>query len=343
MLVDKDVVSQRVYISAVLKNIKDFLTGLVNQATDKTLSVRVENQETKLYKEIAENTRGVKGKLQTLNDTLTAKKVDLSKVESKLDEIAKKDLSVKIGETKVIVDNVKVTNLSDIKIPELVIPKEVKVSNLADIKLPQPIKPEKVDFSSLEERVKALKSALDKIFDYLPTLKPQVFPKIEIPKQFSVKEATKIIEAVEKGTETLSDDLLALSKVIKNNSGGVSDGLEVKVTNFPPTHIPTPVTNFNINSLRGVPKSTLVTVGTTATPLPATPLEQRRSMLLFNDSGSVIYLGGADVTVNNGLPVLDQSYSPPIDAGQHMVIYGIASTTGCEVRVFEVSNDSEGN
>lgn len=92
-----------------------------------------------------------------------------------------------------------------------------------------------------------------------------------------------------------------------------------------------------------MPRSSLVTVGVTATPLPATPLEQRRSMILFNDSGSVVYLGGADVTVDNGLPVLDQSYSPPIDAGQHMVIYGVASLAGCEVRVFEVSNDSEGS
>lgn len=329
MLIDKDVVSQKVYISAVLKNLKDFFTDLVVKATSKTLSVRVENQETKLYKEIAENTRGVKGKLVTLSEIL--------------DKILAKPNTVTVGEVKAVVDSVKVTNLSDIKIPEVVIPKEVKVSNLADIKFPQPQKAEKVDFSTLEERVKATKSALDKIFDYLPTLKPQVFPKIDIPKQVSVKEATKIIEAVEKGTETLSDDLVALSKVIKSSGGGVSDGLEVVVKNFPPTHIPTPVTNFNINSLRGVPRSSLVTVGVTATPLPATPLEQRRSMILFNDSGSVVYLGGADVTVDNGLPVLDQSYSPPIDAGQHMVIYGVASLAGCEVRVFEVSNDSEGS
>lgn len=346
MLVKKELVNQRLYTSAILKNIKDFFTALFSSLDKKTYKVEILNHETKLYKEIAENTRGVKGKLVTLTEVISGKTVDLSKVEAKLDEIVKKDLSVSIGETNVNVDNIKVTNLDEIKIPTVVIPKEVRVSNLKDIVIPKPEKPQKVDFTSLETRLNGLKSALDRVNDVLPSLKPQAFPKIEIPKQVSVKEADKIIEEYKKGVKILSDDLLALSKVIKAQESGFSTNdrgeIEVSVKNFPPTHIPTPVTNFNINALRGVPKSTVMNVLSTATPIPATPLTQRRSFSFYNDSDNTVYIGGSDVTSVNGFPILAGTYSPPIEAGEHMIVYGIASSSS-SIRVFEVSNDNEGN
>lgn len=346
MLVNKDLVNQRLYTSSVLKNIKDFFTDMFASVDRKTYKVQVTNHETKLYKEIAENTRGVKGKIIDLTKAVTDKKVNLSTIESKLDEIAKKDLSVSIGETKVDVDNVRVSNLSEIKIPQVIIPKEVRVSNLKDIVIPKPEKQEKVDFSSLESRLNALKSAFDKVSDYLPQLKPHAFPKIEFPKQISVKEADKIIDEYKKGVKILSDDLLALSKVIQAQETGFGTNdkgeVEVKVSNFPPTHIPTPVTNININSLRGIPKSTVMNVLTSATPIPATSLEQRRSVSFYNDSENTIYIGGSDVSSSNGFPIFPGTYSPPIEAGEHMKIYGVA-TSSSSIRVLEVSNDSEGN
>jgi hypothetical protein len=341
-MIDKAAVNQKVYLSAVLKNLKDFLTASLASLSKPTYSVRVENQETKLYKEIAENTRGVKGKLIAINDTIGGKTIDLKPIEGKLDKLIAKETSFTTGDTNVNVDKVTVTNLKDIQIPEVVIPKEVRISNLSDIVIPKPEKQQLIDISPLEEAVKGVKQALKSINDYLPRLEPLAFPKIEIPKQVSIKEAQEIISGYEKGAKMLSDDLLALSKVIKEQeTGGVAT--EVRVSNFPPQAIPTPVTNININALKGLPKSSSVSISTKATRLPETALEQRRSLIIFNNSGATIYIGGADVTTSNGLPVLNQSYSPPIDAGQYMAVYGISVAGNAEVRVFEVSNDSEGN
>jgi hypothetical protein len=66
MLMDKQNVDQKVYISAVLKNLKDFLGTLFSSLDSTTYTVHIENQETKLFKEIAENTRGIKGRLDTI-------------------------------------------------------------------------------------------------------------------------------------------------------------------------------------------------------------------------------------------------------------------------------------
>lgn len=326
-----EAISNQRYTSLVLKNIKDFFSELFDKHFSKTLKVSVDNLNTKLEKEVAENTRGVKGRL----DQLIKKNVDLSSIESKLDEIASKEYKV---------DSVSVGEVSVSNFPEP--QKEIRISNLDEIVIPKQKSIQKYDFSNQEESLSRVERALNSIYEYLPILKPQEFPKITIPRKVSIKEAENIIESIESMAKTLSDDLLALSKVVKAQEvgGGMNESgkVEVEVTNFPPQHIPTPVTNININSLRGVPLSTLVTVGTQPTPLPATPITQRRSLLIFNDSGETLYIGGANVTTSNGLPVLDQSYSPPIDAGEYMKIYGIMASGG-DVRVFEVSSDSEGN
>lgn len=163
--VPKELIDHRKYTSALLKNAKDFLTDLFSQTFSKTLTVRVENTETALFKEIAANSRGVKGRLDTL----------------------------------------------------------IKQSSL---------------------------------------------------------------------------------------------------------------------SLSGIPKSTLVKVNSKAQPLPETPLPLRSSLVVFNDSPNTIYLGGSDVSTASGLPVLKQSYSPSINAGEKMVLYAIADKTS-NVRVFEVSSSDE--
>lgn len=119
--------------------------------------------------------------------------------------------------------------------------------------------------------------------------------------------------------------------------------IQAEVTNFPPSKTPTPVTNFNINPLRGVVLTTTVSVGTSATALPETPLENRRSFMVFNnDASKTVYIGGSEVTAANGLPVLAQNYSPTIDAGEKMIVYGVASSGTAEVRVIEVSNNAIG-
>lgn len=327
---------QRQFLSKILKNFKDFFDEKTNQIRDHVFDVNIVNSDTTLLKETAENTRGVKGRL----DEIIKKTIDLSKIEKSLENLETKESSVTLSDVKI--DDVKVTNTVKTSVtnwPEPI--NEVRISNLEEIKLP---KSQKVDLTSLETALNDLKTAFSAVVEYLPNLKPQEFPKITIPRSVSLKESPEIIEAYTNGIQGLRDDIGELYGLLKQNGGlnGLPENLEVKVTNFPPQHIPTPVTNFNLNSLKGVPLSSAVTVTTTPTSLPATPLEQRRSLIIFNNSGETIYLGGEDVTTSTGLPVLDQSYSPPIDAGAHMILYAVSSASG-DVRVFEVSNDSEGN
>jgi len=121
----------------------------------------------------------------------------------------------------------------------------------------------------------------------------------------------------------------------------VSMPRSVEVTNFPPTYVPTPVTNININPLRGFVHTTAATVTTALTPLPTYGvLNNRRSMIVYNNSVQTVYIGGSNVTTANGLPVPKNTYSPPIDAGPRMVLYGVVSAGSSDVRVMELSNDS---
>lgn len=76
----------------------------------------------------------------------------------------------------------------------------------------------------------------------------------------------------------------------------------------------------------GAPKSTVVTVGTTATPLPATLLANRKACIIQApaSNGATVYIGGAAVTADaaaTGGYQLAPGASLPIDLGAG-VIYG---------------------
>jgi hypothetical protein len=111
-----------------------------------------------------------------------------------------------------------------------------------------------------------------------------------------------------------------------------------------PTFVPPAVTNVNINPLQGFVHTTSATVGTNITKLPSYgQLFNRRSIIIYNNSANTIYLGGSDVTTSNGMPVPANSYSPILDAGYNMTIYGISSTGSNNVRCLEVSKDQTQN
>lgn len=146
---------------------------------------------------------------------------------------------------------------------------------------------------------------------------------------------------------------LAEGKEILNKLEQVADALtrlpsnmefptHVRVDNFPPQKYPNPVTNININPLRGTVKSRNITVGVTATPLPDEILAYRRSLIIYNNGASTLYIGGSDVSATNGLPVPATSYSPALDAGPKMVLYGISASGNINVRVLEASNENIG-
>lgn len=117
----------------------------------------------------------------------------------------------------------------------------------------------------------------------------------------------------------------------------------ISVDNFPPQKYPLPPTNININGLRGPVHSSAVSVGATATPLPTSPLENRRSLIVWNnDNSTTLWIGGSDVTVANGIPVKKQNYSPALDLSDRVTLYGITDGATIDVRVLESSMSDTG-
>ena len=132
-------------------------------------------------------------------------------------------------------------------------------------------------------------------------------------------------------------------KKIKAPKFEMPEMMKVNVGNFPPQKYPMPVTNININPLRGFAKSRSVTVTTSLTPLPDEVLSYRRSLMVFNnDASATVYIGGSDMSASDGLPVLAQTYSPVIDAGPKLIVYGMTTSGSVNVRVLELSNENVG-
>ena len=157
------------------------------------------------------------------------------------------------------------------------------------------------------------------------------FPKLDIPKAEKI-DFTPVIEAIQNQDKPSKDDSTPVLRDIKKVMQAIADK---------PTMTTQPVTNINVNALQGFSKTTSVTVRTTLTKLPSYGvLNNRRTMILFNNSSTVtVYVGGSDVTTTNGMPILAQSYSPAIDAGVYMIIYGVTSSSTADVRVMEVSSN----
>lgn len=221
------------------------------------------------------------------------------------------------------------------------LPKIYKVSGSVDVDSLPPVKINNLQelgkyFQSMETRIENLTKSIVAVANQPP-------PTISVPKSAPVDPS--LFSPVLKALQRLGDDLKdAAAK--PGDSGDIIRSirhLDETMTAFAnqPKLTTAPVTNFNLNGLRGPVLSTAVNVTTTATPLPTHPLANRRSMIVFNNGGSTIYLGSSAVTVSSGLPVLSQTYSPAMDLGILSVLYGIASGT-VETRVFEASMDSVG-
>lgn len=84
-------------------------------------------------------------------------------------------------------------------------------------------------------------------------------------------------------------------------------------------------------------RSAAVTVGTAAVPLPANPLEYRRALVIANSSSSTVYIGGAGVTVANGLPLApDEKIAFDIQSNPNVQVYAVANST-IQIRVMELA------
>lgn len=84
----------------------------------------------------------------------------------------------------------------------------------------------------------------------------------------------------------------------------------------------------------------IVTVGTTALPLPATPLTNRTNLFVQLLSSGTLYLGSATVTntgATRGFALTGNGAFAEVAAGPSNVVYGIANAAGKEVAVWEFS------
>lgn len=161
------------------------------------------------------------------------------------------------------------------------------------------------------------------------------------PKSFDIKSPVQMV-----GMEDLLADMEELKKglnILVNKEAATvsfpSETIPVTVTNL---KYPNPVTNISINALKGVNLATPITVTNTATLLPATNLANRRSLILYNNSNQTLYIGGTGVTIATGFPIPASTYSPPIDAGFYMNLYGIVASGSADTRILEVSDVATG-
>jgi len=76
-----------------------------------------------------------------------------------------------------------------------------------------------------------------------------------------------------------------------------------------------------------------VTVASSATKIPTTPLDSRIAILIMNISANIIYIGGSTVTTANGFPIYPNA-ALRLEIEDSIDIYGIASTSS-EVRILE--------
>jgi len=223
-------------------------------------------------------------------------------------------------------------SINGIKIPA--IPKEVTVSNLSEvIKTLQEVKsalnrPITIQAPKPEQPI----ITFNPVLNFNPLLKE--LQRISLNQNVKTKDNTPaLIEEI----RILADKLDSLK------APEIKFPKTVTVDNFPVQMTPQPVTHISINALQGFIKTTSTTVGTTLTTLPGYgQLLNRRSVVIYNNSANTVFIGGSDVTTSNGLPVPSGTASPVFDAGYNVILYGIASTLGNDIRVTEISDEASG-
>ena len=76
-----------------------------------------------------------------------------------------------------------------------------------------------------------------------------------------------------------------------------------------------------------------VTVGVTATAIPAIALSKRLFILIINNSDNIVYIGNSSVTTAGGFPLLPRG-ALRLDIEDDVIVYGVSSAPS-EVRILE--------
>lgn len=81
-----------------------------------------------------------------------------------------------------------------------------------------------------------------------------------------------------------------------------------------------------------------LTIGTSAVKIPTSALSDRINILIVNNStsGQIFYIGDSTVTTANGVPLYPRQ-SIPVLIEDNVIIYGIASAAGADIRILEGS------
>lgn len=197
--------------------------------------------------------------------------------------------------------------------------------------------PEQYDFDKLGQMLYDIKQGLLNIRLVVPPQREIKFPEFkfpDFPKNIGLSETKAILKALKDVKEALENLPNKIPQMEFPNS--------VSVSNFPPQKYPMPVTHISINSLSGEVKTRAVTVTTALTPLPGEVLSNRRSLTIYNNSSVTVEVGGSTFTFGEGMPVPAGTFSPSLDAGSKMIIYGRVASGTADVRVMEISDLSTG-
>ena len=84
-------------------------------------------------------------------------------------------------------------------------------------------------------------------------------------------------------------------------------------------------------------KQQVVTIGTTATPIPATALDRRTGLTMYNRTGSTIYLGSSTVATAGGLQgaPLENNTDTSWPVASSVVVYGRVAAGTADLNIIE--------
>lgn len=313
------------------QRVKEITTRLDNLAFLITRLLTKEEQEKDVLTPalLGEISRGVKG-LETITSSFGVKLPENYKISGRVD--VSTIPPVKVVEAGEIIGSLKEIRsaLGKIKFDfpdEFPINGSVSVTDLPPVKIG--------NFSEL-------KKEFDKLSDALVLTMTGVSEVAKKQKTANVppqenKALLGALQGLQDHMEDMHEDMIKISKK------EIEFPETIAINNFPPQKIPQPVTHISINSLRGMFQSSAVTVTTAPTELQrSSPLANRRSLIVYNNSSSTIYIGDSNISTTTGLPLPANSYSPSFDAGINMVLYAITSSGTADVRICEMSDENSG-
>ena len=80
-----------------------------------------------------------------------------------------------------------------------------------------------------------------------------------------------------------------------------------------------------------------ITVSSSALPLPASPLDSRRALVIHNNGPDILYIGGSNVTTANGFPMaVNEKIAIDIQGNTNVWVYGVSAGTS-DVRLMELA------